>query len=92
MTNAGDKITTTKYDGFDNYGKPKQDYLDRLAGIDDKELERECDKYIWLSAYASNNPHSDFHWMCDACYDETVKRGKVEIYKSAHSNLVRSLQ
>lgn len=39
---------------------------------------------IWLSAYASNNPRSDYHWQCDACYDECKKRGKEDIYNRAH--------
>ena len=82
---------STKYSGLDNYGKPKQEFLDTLASIDDKELGKKCDLYIWLSAYAANNPRSDYHWRCDACYDETARRGKVEIYELAYNNLARSL-
>lgn len=73
-----------RYTGLDNHGKPKADYIKKLEGCTDKELADECDKYIWLSAYASNNPYSDYHWMCDACYDEGQRRGKPEIYSLSH--------
>ena len=31
----------------------------------------ETERMIWLSAFANNNPRSDYHWRCDACYDIT---------------------
>jgi len=74
--------------GNDNYGKPKQDYLDKLAKMDDKQLREACKQMIWLSAYANNNPRSDYHWQCDACYGECVKKGKVYIYEQEHEKLV----
>jgi hypothetical protein len=74
----------TTYTGNDNYGKPKQQYLDKLAAQDEKELYESCKQMIWLSAYASNNLRSDYHWQCDACYDECKKRGKEDIYNRAH--------
>jgi len=72
------------YEGNDNYGKPKSEYLDKLKGFDDKELRVECERMIWLSAYANNNLRSDYHWQCDACYDEASNRGKKHIYSQAH--------
>ena len=77
-----------KYPGNDNYGRPKRLYIDKLAGLDDKKLYDECEQKIWLSAYASNNPRSDYHWQADACYDEAVRRGKPEIYKQAYDHNV----
>ena len=77
-----------KYDGKDNYGHPKQDYLDELLAMDDSHLRDECNHSIWLSAYANNNPRSDFHWRCDACYDECARRDKGEIYSQEHAKLV----
>jgi hypothetical protein len=85
------KSETSKYSGLDNNGKPKQDFLDKLKSLNDTNLGDECERYIWLSAYAGNNPRSDFHWMCDACYDETVNRNKVEIYESAYQVIKREL-
>ena len=73
-----------KYEGTDNYGKPKSDYLAGLADMDDKQLREECDGKIWLSAYANNNPRSDYHWQCNACYDECNRRGKLHIYEQSH--------
>ena len=66
--------------GKDNYGKPRQDFADKLAAASEDELAKMCNQYIWLSAYASNNPRSDYHWMADACSDECERRGKSEIY------------
>lgn len=74
-----------KYFGNDNRGHPKADYLARLAAMDDEELQRECAGKIWLSAYAANNPRSDYHWHVDACYDECQRRGKPEIYQQGYN-------
>jgi hypothetical protein len=75
-----DKLTL---DGNDNYGKPKQAFADRLAAASDDEYLKIAEEYIWLSAYANNNSRSDYHWMCDATYDEAKRRGKPELYSQA---------
>ena len=69
--------------GRDNYKKPKQEFADRLAAYSDRELQNVAEEYIWLSAFAANNPDSDYHWMCDATYDECVRRDSVYLYDSA---------
>lgn len=69
--------------GKDNYGKPKQEYADRLATLTDEKLEKEMEDRIWLSAYANNNPTSDYHWMCDATYAEGQRRDRTELYNRA---------
>jgi hypothetical protein len=76
-----------KYLGKDNHGKPKKDFLSRLKNKTDEELFDVCDNYIWLSAYASNNSRSDYHWMCDACYDECEARNRRDIYRTAWNRL-----
>ena len=79
----------------DNYGAPeqafaarlarrKQGFANRIALMDDEEFVKIAEEYIWLSAYANNNPRSDYHWMCDAAYDEAKRRGKPELYDRAH--------
>ncbi len=78
-----------KYQGKDNDGNPKQRFLDNLTSLDDANLRKKCNEFIWLSAYASNNPRSDYHWQCDACYDECQRRGKGNIYSEEHAKLVR---
>ena len=80
------------YEGNDNYGKPKSEYLAELAAMSDQDLRKACDQMIWLSAYANNNPRSDYHWQCDACYDECKRREKPEIYSRAHAQLMAQAQ
>ena len=82
-------IHITKLD-VDNHGKPKSDYLQKIASMDDDALFEETKSKIWLSAYASNNPRSDYHWHVDACYDECQKRGKPKIYTRAYNVNVES--
>lgn len=74
---------------LDNYGRPKQEYVDSLAAMPDKELTEITERKIWLSAYADNNPRSDYHWQVDSCYDEWVRRGNTDAYGRAHSKVVR---
>jgi hypothetical protein len=74
----------TKYSGNDNYKRPKADYLAKLTAMDNKKLFEETKSMIWLSAYAHNNIRSDYHWQCDACYDEWIKReGNSNSYQKA---------
>jgi len=72
----------------DNYGRPRQEYIDRLHAMNDDQLREECQSKIWLSAYANNNPRSDYHWQCTATYDECQDRGTPEIYAQEHKKLV----
>jgi len=80
------KDTFGKYKGMDNSGNPKTDYLTKLVQMSDIELYKECESKIWLSAFAANNHKSDYHWHCDACYVECVRRNKENIYSQAHIN------
>jgi hypothetical protein len=72
-----------KYTGLDNDRRPKSEYLQKVVGMTDEALGKECESKIWLSAYANNNPRSDFHWHSDALWDECQHRGKPEIYEAA---------
>lgn len=85
-------MTQYKYTGNDNYGIPKQKFIDEIHNMTDEQLRETCEKYIWLSAYANNNPRSDYHWQCDACYDECDSRGKVEVYVKAHKQVVKDVR
>ncbi len=67
----------------DNYGHPRKEYFDRVKAMDDEKLFDETKHKIWLSAFANNNPRSDYHWHVDACYEEWVKRGKEHRYAQA---------
>lgn len=82
-----DKLTL---EGKDNYGKPRQTFADQIAALSDSAFVEAAEKKIWLSAYANNNPRSDYHWQADACYDEAQRRGKPELYKKAYDQAVRS--
>ena len=76
---------TKKYEGNCNYGKPKSNYLSLLVQMSDDQLFEECKSKIWLSAFANNNHRSDYHWHCDASYEECHRREKGEIYTKAHA-------
>jgi|GEM_PF-6587926 len=76
-----------KYKGNDNSGNPKMEYLKKIVLLTDEELRKECESKIWLSAYASNNYRSDYHWHCDFCYDECKRRDKEDIYSEAHKSV-----
>ena len=79
--NTPDKVII---EGVDNYGRPRQRHADRLATLSDDEFVDVAEKDIWLSAYANNNPRSDYHWMAALCYDEANRRRKPELYTKAY--------
>jgi uncharacterized protein with von Willebrand factor type A (vWA) domain len=54
-----------------------------------KELSEETKRMIWLSAYANNNPKSDYHWKCDACYGVLEETGNIEMYDKLHKEVVK---
>lgn len=70
--------------GRDNSGCPRQHFADSLAASDDRQFIQTAEDRIWLSAYASNNPRSDYHWQADACYDEAQRRGNPALYTCAY--------
>lgn len=75
----------------DNAAAKQREYVRKLTAMNDDELYDECRSKIWLSAFASNNPRSCYHWQCDACYDECQRRGKVdEIYSKAHKDEMKA--
>lgn len=75
------------YEGNDNYGKPKSEYLEKVSNMNYEQLLAETEQKIWLSAYANNNPKSDYHWQCDACYDEWKKRNDLNGYEKAYKKV-----
>jgi hypothetical protein len=76
-----------KYQGNDNYGRPKADYVTKIAAMNDEALESECYSMIYQAARCANNPRADWHWMVDVCYDEASKREKgAPIYKRAYKS------
>jgi hypothetical protein len=77
--------------GKDNYGKPRLEYMQKLEKMTDEELEKESDQKMWLSAFANNNPRSDFHWHVDLIYDEWYARGKGHRYGEIHTALTKRL-
>lgn len=72
---------------LDNYGKPKLDYKKRIGEMNDSDLFSETKHKIWLSAYANNNPRSDFHWHVDYIYNEWVERKKENEYARAYKEV-----
>jgi hypothetical protein len=78
-------------EGKDNRGNPRQNFANDIAELNDDEFVKKAETYIWLSAYANNNPRSDYHWQADACHDEAAARLKPELYRQAYDNAVRTL-
>jgi hypothetical protein len=58
-----------------------EQYREKLAGMSDVGIVSEAESMVWLSCYAANNPRPDYHWQCDATYDEAKRRGKVWLYQ-----------
>lgn len=59
----------------------KIEFAASLVEMDDEKLVETVEHYVWLSGYAASNPRSDYHWMCDATYDEARRRGKQWLYQ-----------
>ena len=76
------KYTITHY----NVQNP-HDYVARLQQFDEHDLFLECEKMVFFSSFASNNPISDYHFMCYACYDECKARNRMDIYTRAHEKM-----
>jgi hypothetical protein len=68
---------------LDNRGRPQSIYVERLKEMTEGALLKEAEHKIWLSSYAQNNPRSDYHWQCRACYEECERRGRGDIYERA---------
>jgi hypothetical protein len=85
------KPISDKYSGKDNYGRLKSVFIEELKTTTEEMLFERCEHLIWLSSYAANNPRSDYHWQCDACYDECQRRKKPEIYKKAYKEVSESI-
>lgn len=65
----------------------QKEYNDKLTSMNLQELEKEAENTIFLSAYANNNPRSDYHWMTDCVYDECHLRDKANLYFKAHERI-----
>jgi len=78
----------TDYTGNDNYGRPKVDYLAKIAAMTNEQLQDETEGMIYQSARCANNNRADWHWMVDACYDECERREDKNIYKRAYDSIV----
>lgn len=78
-----------RYIGNDNYGRLKINYVLGIKSMSYEELFEETKHKIWLSAYANNNPQSDWHWQCDGCYDEWLRRDDTESYKKAWNEVYK---
>lgn len=78
-------VISIQLDGVDNRGKPRQGFADQISAMDDDAFLKDAEQKIWLSAYANNNPRSDYHWQADACYLEAQRREKPQLYRKAYA-------
>lgn len=81
---------SVKLEGKDNSGRPRQRFADEISALNDEAFCHAAENKIWLSAYANNNPRSDYHWQADACYDEAKRRGNPDLYKQAWEKASRT--
>jgi len=95
MMKRADQIEQVKppltIEGKDNYGHPRQEFADKIAAASEVVFVQMAENRIWLSAYASNNPRSDYHWQADACADEAERRGKPDLYRQAWSRAAATM-
>jgi hypothetical protein len=70
--------------GTSNYGSPAQEYADKIAGLLAENFVCEAAEAIWMSAWAANNPTSDYHYQASACYYEAQRRGNPDLYQQAY--------
>lgn len=68
-------------------GETESEFRARLEALTDAELRQECEKFIWLSAYAANNPRAAYHWKCDCTYSECSSRKRIDIYEKAWNHV-----
>ncbi len=76
----------------DNSAAKQIEYCAKLEAMDDKALFDAAKQMIWLSTYANNNPRSCYHWQADACYDESRRREKPNLYDDAYKAVERQLR
>lgn len=78
-----------RFTGNDNYKKPKSEYIKKVFAMTEEQLQDEAERKIWLSAYANNNPRSDYHWQVDVLW-LTCKKFP-GLYEKAFDNVKRSV-
>lgn len=74
--------------GTSNYGRPAQEWADKIAALGDEEFTEEAAEAVYWSAWASNNPTSDYHYEASACYYEAQRRGNPDLYQQAYNRAV----
>ncbi len=70
----------------------KAEWENKLKAMSEIQLRQACSEYIWLSAYASNNLRSEYHWKCDLCWDECCRRNRRDLYTEEHNKLTQRAQ
>jgi len=74
MLTEAEILAHPEFTGNDNYKKPRIDYVRKVEAMDEAALLKEGESKIWLSAFAGNNPRSDYHWHVTALYLEMQRR------------------
>jgi len=59
----------------------KEEFSKYIRGLTMEELKELTKSVIFLSAFANNNPHSDYHWEIRLCHTELQNRtGNTDLY------------
>jgi hypothetical protein len=70
--------------GTSNYNRPAQEWADKMAALSDEEFTGEAAEAIYWSAWADNNPTSDYHYQASVCYYEAQRRENPDLYQQAY--------
>lgn len=70
--------------GTSNTSPSPQQWADEIAAPDDEGFVEKAAEAIYWSAWANNNPTSDYHWQASACYYEAMRRGDLDLYQRAY--------
>jgi len=69
--------------GTSNYDRPAQEWADKVAALDDDQFVSEGAEAIYWSAWANNNPTSDYHYQATVFYYDAQRRGNPGLYQQA---------
>lgn len=75
--------------GTSNYGRPAQEWADKVAALGDEEFVSEGAEAVYWSAWAESNSTSDYHYQATVFYYDAQRRGNPDLYQQAYDEARR---